>query len=85
MSKKLEPPIMTDVIFEVQKLDILKKGTSEYDKAHEKTVKLINQVNALYGKGWTSLSKTRALLQYMRKNESGVFKPPKEKKEGKND
>ena len=86
--KKKEPGIV-DVIHEVNKMDMLQKGTPEYEKAHKKVVNLIVECNHFYGQGWTSISKTRSLVKYMRRNDSGIYKPEKKdkkkKKELKND
>ena len=83
INSRKTPLTISDVIYEVQKLDLLEKGTKEYEKAHKFTVSIIKSANSLYGAGRTSLSKTRSLLQYMRNNESGVFLKTKKKKENK--
>ncbi len=75
-----QPPTISDVIYEVQKLDIVKKGTPEYEKAHKATVSVVVLANSFHGKGWISISKARHLLQYMRTNECGVFLKEKEHK-----
>ena len=80
MAEKKRSPTISDVIYEVQRLDLLKKDTPEYKKAHEKTVKVIVLANSFHGKGWISISKTRSLLQRMRDNKSGVFMKKKEDK-----
>ena len=80
--KKREPGIM-DVIYEVNIMDSLQKNTPEYTKVHEKVVGLVQECNLLFGPGWTSISKTRSLIQYMRLNECGIYKPEKEDKTNK--
>ena len=79
--EKRKPPTISDVIHEVEKLDILEKGTKEYEKAHKATVSVVTLANSFHGAGWTSISKTRSLLQYMRYNKRGTFLDKKEQKE----
>ena len=69
-----------DVIHEVNTMDMLQKDTPEYEKAHKKVVSVIVECNHFHGQGWTSISKTRALVQYMRSNDSGIYKPEKKDK-----
>ncbi len=75
-----KPPTISDVIYEVQRMDHFLKGTSEYNKAHKDAVSVIELANSHYGPGWTSISKTRSLLQSMRSRETGVFTKKKEDK-----
>lgn len=76
---KDKPLTISDVIYEVQKLDLLKKGTKEYENAHKSTVSMINLANSIYSPGWVSISKVRSLLQQMRDNESSIFLKSKKK------
>lgn len=70
---------VVDVVFEVNKLDLLKKTEGKdsdgYKKQHEKTVKLITTYNLeLGGRGkfGLSLSKTRHLIQLGADKEQNV-------------
>ena len=60
-------PSFGDLTFEVQKLTTAQfahgKDSSEYKTQHQKSVKLVQELNGIYGQGYASLSQARCVLQ----------------------
>ena len=73
---KSKEPTFGDLTFEVQKLNTAQfasgKDSEEYKRQHKVSVKLVETLNALNGKGYASLSQVRCILskQYINEREA---------------
>jgi len=66
-NERKQETIFTDLIFEVNKLNTAQfshgKESNEYKAIHAASLKIIKELNGLYGKGYASLSQARQLIQ----------------------
>lgn len=69
-------PLVFDVVNVVEKLNKLKKGTSDYDNTHKLAVAEVEKYNSYHGHGFgsMSLSKARSIIQEMCRQEKNKVK-----------